>query len=169
MFYKADLKPGTLNIELINRGDHFQFNGDGCGKAIDLDRRAAGRIFGEILGPQFIVSLEIVFHVREKNGHIHNFIPVAAGVLENVFHVIENAAALLFDIVGNNLSVCIELHAGNFFRAFFTRTHAGKEKQIAHALRMRVQAHGLGRFGRMNGIGHPDFRFLDSNFGFFRI
>lgn len=143
----------TQNKPLLIYCSHtLQLNRDGCGQGTDLYGSSTGLIVFKVFRVNFIVDRKIVFHVRQENGYINDLVPAAACIFENIFHILENAAALFLDIVRLDFTICIERYAGNYFCAFFTRTDAGKKKQIADTFRMRVKSDGLRSFGRVDGL-----------------
>ena len=137
---------------LSRRRHHLQFNGDRRGQAVDLQGGPARRVLLEVLLPQPVVGGEIVLHVGEEDGYVHDLFPRGTGILQDPLHVLEHAAHLRFDVVGNDVPISIQLHAGYLLRATRPRPHAAEEEQIAHAPGMRVVAYGLGGLGRGEGI-----------------
>src|SRR5690606_23901319 len=122
---------------------------DRCGKAIDLDRGAAWRIDREMLLPKPVVLGEIVLHVGEENSDVNDLLPTAAGILQYPAHVLENAAHLRGDVVGNDPPLIIQINARDLFTSAYARAHAAEEKQRAHPPGVRVVAHGFGRLLRI--------------------
>ena len=128
-FQLFNLSTSNLNqLSLLNSSDYFQFDGDWSGEAVDFYCGSARRVFGKRFGPDFIEYWKIVFHVGEENGDVDNFIPGTSCVFEDEFHILKNASALCFDIVGNDFSIGIEFNSGNYFCSFFAWADARKKK-----------------------------------------
>ena len=75
---------------LIDGSQHLELNPNGGGQAIDLQRGSTGGILTKILSPQTIVNGKIIFHVGQKNRHIHNFIPAATRIFQNPSNILKH-------------------------------------------------------------------------------
>src|SRR5207244_11361524 len=95
----------------------------------------------EMLGVDFIVDREILFHIRQKHRDVDNVIPARARVLQDKTHILKDGMALFLDIVTQNVAIGVESDARNFFASTHARPDAGKEEKIADALGVWEGAH----------------------------
>ena len=51
-------------------------------------------VIGKILCVKFVVDREILFHVRQENGDIHDIVPICASVFEHEPHIFKHRATL---------------------------------------------------------------------------
>ena len=114
-------------------------------KTRDFDGRAARRIFCEILRPQLVIGLKILFHVRKVDRDIEQVIPGRARGFQNVLHVLEHAVALGFDVIGNDVLISIERDTRDFRAAALARAYAREKQQVSGTPRMGIGADGLWR------------------------
>lgn len=98
----------------------------------------------EILRINAIVGLKIVFHIGEKDGYIHDLVPVGSRIFQNQTNVLEHGVTLLFDVVGNNVPFTIQLHARNLLGSSLSWTNTRKKKQFPNAPSMRIKSNGFG-------------------------
>lgn len=82
----------------------------------------------KVLFPQAIIDREVILHVRKEDGHVHDLPPITSGFLKDPLHVLENAAALRFNVVGNDPALCIKFHPGYFAASAFARTYTAEEQ-----------------------------------------
>ena len=142
---------------LSHSRDDLELDGNRRRQRCDLNRRASWVGFagpGEILGVKPIVDWKIFFHVREKDCDVDDVLPRRACVFQNEPHVLENRAALRFDVVRDDVAGGIERHTGNFFAAPHARANAREEQQVAYAFRMRKRADRLRRARAFDCFAH---------------
>lgn len=58
--------------------------------------------------------MKVAFHIHEKNGDIHEFVPATAAFLKYRTHIFEHAVTLRFKVEALKLPMLIEFQAGNF-------------------------------------------------------
>jgi len=119
-----------------------------------------------MFGVKPIVNWKILLHVGEKDGDIDNVVPVRAGVFQHKTHIFKYGAALLLDVVTDDVAGGVELHAGNFLAATHARSNSGEEEQVADTPGMWKCADRLGRARTFEGFAHPCGGYF-SNFGKF--
>ena len=107
---------------------------------------------GEILGVEFVVDREILFHVREEHGDIDDVLPTRACVFQHEPDIFKNGAALRCDVVVRDVAGVIERYAGNLSAAAHPWSNPGEKKKIADTLRMRKRADWFWRSRALEGF-----------------
>ena len=89
-----------------------------------------------MLLPQPIVFREIILHVRQVHGHIHDLVPRRPGILQDPLHVLENTAHLRCNVVRNDVAIRIQLNPWDLLGAAFPWAHTTEKNQFANAARV---------------------------------
>lgn len=130
--------------------DDFDFHVRALGQRSDLNRGTRGKIVGEKFRVNFVHSSEIR-EVRHKDGAFDDIGEREFLVVQNRFHVLQDAFGLRFDVAADHVSILR-----------INRNLPGTKEQIADTHSMVV---GANRSGRMSGfddgfVWHDEKSFL---------